>query len=439
MDPERRPSSFENVKQTIVTGGQDLIENVFLLGSYSILSVAFLVLFHLLMARYLGPQEYSVLGTFSSILLTVILMSSSIYLIITRFITYHHTRYQYEQINYLVRKSLKYFFASGLLLFLAIFIFAGPIASFFNIDHLGPVVMLGFAVWLQLLVPIYEGAFKGLDKLHILGRMRAVEAGSRWIIALILAYLLTAFDASAATKVTAMVFALGLGTFVALSYTYVHIRHLQRLESVEPNMQEIWDYAKPVVLITATMALLLNLDIILVKHFFPPEEAGVYAAASFLAKIPFMISWVFSSVIFPRVTKLHIDGRPSGHLLRFSLKWMSIIVIISTFISLFFAKTLLGGIFGPAYQIGNYLGLYAFSMGLLAIVNVLTIYQLALKKFTLSRILPWFFIAELCLLLLFHATLFQVVVITVFVTALLAATTLYVLRDELHLEYLFNE
>ena len=429
MDPERS-SRIENVKQTF-SAGQDLLQNIFVVGGYSILSVVFMVLFHLLAARYLGPQEYSVLGTFASVLFTVILVSGSMYLIITRFITYHHTRYQYEQIKYLVNTALKYFFAAGFLVFLILFIFAAPIAVFFNINSIGPVVMFGFAVWLQLLVPVYEGAFKGLENLHAMGRMRVIEAGSRWIIALVFAYL--------SLKTTAMVFALGLGTFVALSYTYVSIRELQHLHSVRPNMQEIFDYAKPVVLMTATIALLLNMDVILVKHYFAPEQAGIYAAASLLAKIPFLVSWVFSSVIFPRVTKLYVDGRPSGHLLRISLKYMSIIMVLSTFVNIFFANSLFRVVFGPEYQIGSYIGLYAFAMGLLAIVNILVIYQLALKRFTLAKIIPWFFVLEAVLFMFFHDTIFQIVTVTVFVTALLVATTLYVLRNELHLEYLFNE
>jgi O-antigen/teichoic acid export membrane protein len=428
-DPARQ-SRIQDVKQAVI-GSQDLLQNVFVVGSYSILSVVFVVLFHLLMARYLGPQDYSVLGTFASVLLTVILMSSSMYLIITRFITYHHTRYQYEQINYLVRTCLKYFFAAGLFIFLTILIFSQQIADFFNIATPGPVVMFGFAIWLQLLVPIYEGAFKGLDNLHSLGRMRVIESFSRWVLALVLAYL--------SFGVTAMVFALGLGTFIALTYTYPAIRNLQRFHVVKPNMQEIWEYARPVVLIIATIALLLNLDIILVKHYFPPEEAGIYAAASLLAKIPFLISSVFNSVIFPRVIKLHVDGKPSGHLLRVSLKWMSILMVISTFMSIFFANKLFTGLFGSKYSAGGYVGIYAFAMGLLAIVNVLAVYQLALKRFTLAKIIPWFLVLEVALFAYFHDTIFQIVIITVLVTALLVATTLYVLRNELQLEYLFNE
>lgn len=428
-DPERH-SAIRDAREVFLSH-KDTVESAGVFFLYSGFSLLFLFLFHLLMARYLGAQEYSVVGTFMSILLTAILISSTIYFVITRFVAYHHSRAQYEEINYLVTTSLKYFFAAGFLVFLVFMIFSDRIAVFFNLDDIRPVVALGFAVWLQLLVPVYEAAFKGLEDMHAMGRMRVIENASRWIIALLFAY--------AALSLTAMTLALGLGTFVALALAYRNIRALQSRQIVRPNMHEIWAYARPAILMSAAVAVLLNLDIILVKHWFPADEAGTYAIASFLAKIPFLISWMIGTVIFPRVTRAHVDGLHTSHLLRTSIKWLCSFVLASTLFVAFFANRVLNAVFETDYSFGFYIGVYAFAMGLLAIVNLLTIYQLGLKKFTLARIIPWFVLLDALLLWQFHATLFQVVAATVLVTSLLVAVTLYVLRDELHLDRLFDE
>ncbi len=428
-DPERR-SAVRDAREVFMTH-RETVESAGVFFSYSGLSLLFLFLFHLLMARYLGAQQYSVVGTFMSILMTAILVSSTIYFVITRFVAYHHSRAQYEEINYLVTTSLKYFFAAGFLVFLIFMIFSEQIAVFFNLDDIRPVVALGFAVWLQLLVPVYEAAFKGLEDMHAMGRMRVIENASRWVIGLLFAY--------ATFSLTAMTLALGLGTFVALALAYTHIRALQSRQVVRPNMHEIWAYARPAVLMTAAVAILLNLDIILVKHWFPADEAGTYAIVSFLAKIPFLISWMIGTVIFPRVTRAHVDGLNTSHLLRTSLKWLAGFVLASTLFVTVFANKILSAVFDTTYSFGIYIGVYAFAMGLLAIVNLLTIYQLGLKRFTLSRIIPWFVLLDLILLWQFHSTIFQVVVSTILVTSLLVAITLYVLRDELHLERIFEE
>jgi O-antigen/teichoic acid export membrane protein len=428
-DPERR-SAIRDAREAFTTH-RESVESASIFFSYSALSLLFLFLFHLLMARYLGPQEYAAVGTFMSVLVTAILVSSTSYFVITRFVAYHHSRAQYEEINYLVTSSLKYLFAAGFLVFLVFFVFSDRIAAFFNLDDIRPVVALGFAVWLQLLVPVYEAAFKGLDDLHAMGRMRVIENAARWAIGLLFAYV--------ALGLTAMTLALGLGTFVALAFAYGDIRALQSRQLVRPNMTEIWAYARPAILMAASVAILLNLDLILVKHWFPPEEAGVYAVASFLAKIPFLISWVIGSVIFPRVTRAHIDGLRTTHLLRRALTWLLVVVLVSTAFVTLFADRIIAALFGSGTGFGLTITVYAFAMGLLAIVNLLSIYQLGLKRFTLARITPWFVPLLLVLLLLFHDSLLQVVAATTLTTTLLVAVAVYVLRDELELERLFDE
>lgn len=422
-DPERRGALRE--AREVLMSKKDVVQSANIFFSYSSFSLLFLFLFHLLMARYLGVQQYAAVGTFMSILVTAILVSSTIYFVITRFVAYHHTRAQYEEINYLVTTSLKYFFAAGFLVFLIIMIFSDRIAVFFNLDDIRPVVALGFAIWLQLLVPVYEAAFKGLDNLHAMGRLRAIENASRWVLGLVFAY--------AALSLTSMVLALGLGTFVALAFAYGSIRSLQSRQLIRPNMIEIWRYARPATLMIAALAIILNLDLILVKHWFPSEQAGVYAIASFIAKIPFLVSWIIGTIVFPRLTKAHVDGLPTMPMLRSSVKWLAGIVVASTVFSALVTDRIIESAFGTE-GFGALIIVYAFSMGLLAIANLLAIYQLSLRRFTLARVIPWFAVLHALLLWQFHNSLFQIVVATIFVTSTLVAVTLYTLRDQVRLE-----
>ena len=45
--------------------------------------------------------------------------------------------------------------------------------------------------------------------------------------------------------------------------------------------------------------ILSNLDILLVKHFFLPSEAGIYAAIALVGRVVFMLSWSVVSSMFP--------------------------------------------------------------------------------------------------------------------------------------------
>lgn len=55
--------------------------------------------------------------------------------------------------------------------------------------------------------------------------------------------------------------------------------------------------------------ILSNLDILLVKHFFPPLEAGIYAAVALVGRVVFMLSWSVVSSMFP-VSASHT--KPTG-------------------------------------------------------------------------------------------------------------------------------
>ena len=42
-----------------------------------------------------------------------------------------------------------------------------------------------------------------------------------------------------------------------------------------------------------------NVDILLVKHFYPPEQAGLYAAIAVVGRVVYMSSWAVVSSMFP--------------------------------------------------------------------------------------------------------------------------------------------
>ena len=45
--------------------------------------------------------------------------------------------------------------------------------------------------------------------------------------------------------------------------------------------------------------ILTNVDVLLVKHFFPPSEAGIYAAVALVGRVLFVMSWSVVSSMFP--------------------------------------------------------------------------------------------------------------------------------------------
>lgn len=427
MDPDRS-SAFYGVKRHLRKGrSEDIFAQFFRISAYNAVAAGLLIILHVVMARLLGPVDYSEYGVFIAIIFTFFVAATSIQLIITRFVSYHQTRYQSEQVNYLVRSALKWTFFFGFFLFVLTIIFSQQISEFFNIQEVMATVIVGFVLWFTVMQPVFEGAFRGLEEFSILGRMRVVEAFLRVLLAIGL--VLAGFSVAGA------VFGLGLGTFIALMLTYKYIYRMKHLKSVSPNFRSVRRYAVPVIIAMCSFALLMNIDIILVKYFFSSQEAGVFAAASFFAKIPVFISLVFVGVLFPRVTKMHADGKNSVPVLKNALMSISVVMGVFTLLSFFFAQNILGLIFGSEYVIGPILGFYVFGMSCLALSMILIIYLLAVRRDRVAFALPLACVAFIFLLVLFHASFMQVIIVSMLVLSIVLAYSLYAARDILEFDY----
>jgi len=427
MDPDRVSVVYDIRRKLRKGHSDDVFSHFVMLGGYSAFAALLTFCLHLVMARMLGPENYAAYGTFVAILFTVLFCLTSIHLIIIRFVSYHRSRFQYEQINFIITKALKWLFVAGFASFLLVITFSQFISSFFHIQGVGATVMMGFVLWFTMLVPVFEGAFKGLEDFHILGRFRLIES----VLRLIFATTLVFFGFS----VGGAIFGLGIATFFALAYSYSNIYQLQRLKSVQPNLAEIRRFAVPVILAMVSIALLLNIDIILVKHYFPSTEAGVFAASSLVAKVPFLISMVFVGVLFPKITQLHADGKNSIIVLKNALHVVVPVVAVFTVLAFFFSGPFFRLLFGPEYSVGPILGFYVFGMGCLSITVLIAIYLLAIRQDKIAFMLPLFFLALLALLTQFHNSLLQIMLVVMLVMTVVLAYTLYTARNILEFDH----
>lgn len=427
MDPDRRSFVYGLRKNLRKSHGEDLLTSAAHVGGYSVAAALLLLATHILMGRMLGPENYAAYGTYLSILLTVLIAFSSIHFIITRFISYHDTRYQYEQITYLIKRSMKVLFFVGFIFFGVFAIFSREISAFFRISQVTPTVILGFILWVTILTPVFEGAFKGLNSIKPLGRMRFLEAFIRIILAVLLV--------SAGFGLSGALFALALGTVLALAFSYRHILKAQTKKVIKPNLVHLRRYALPVTITMVSFALLINLDIILAKHFFVPADAGVFAAASILAKTPLFIALVLVGLLYPKVTRLHAHGKHSAQLLQHTLLVQVILMALLTIVFIFFGQPIFSALFGTAYSIGVILGFYVFAMGAASLAFILITYLLAVSKEAVSFAMPLFVVILTGLLFAFHSSMFEMMLIVMLVMTALCAYAVYMSREIVEFDY----
>jgi O-antigen/teichoic acid export membrane protein len=176
---------------------------------------------------------------------------------------------------------------------------------------------------------------------------------------------------------------------------------------------------------------LLNVDVVLVKHYFSPEDAGVYSALATLGRIVFLMGTILAGVFFPLVVRSQASGknvfRPFMYVGGISVG----IAVFNAIIFALFPQFFLQLFFGEAYLAGvPYVGYYSILMVLMAAVFLSSYFFMALGRFSFLWILFAGSIAEIIMIQAWHADSMQVLgAITLSLTGTLVGMAFFLLRN----------
>jgi len=125
-----------------------------------------------------------------------------------------------------------------------------------------------------------------------------------------------------------------------------------------------------------------NLDIILVKHYCPPEEAGLYSIAAILGRIALFLPGVLIVVLFPEAAKAQTTGNEDSRILWVSLAMTAILGGGFALACTLWPEQIIILLFGEKYQAGaELLKIISLAMAMLAVANVIFTYSMARSEF----------------------------------------------------------
>ena len=422
MDPERSSSSLLDIPLFSQLKKNVLLKQTLRFGGLSLLGAILSIFFYVFASRKLGPEGYGELGLLMALISTLLIVLSSIYLIINRFIRQYARRGQTENIKFLIKMSFFDSFMLGMAAFFICILLSEVVAEFFRLAHPSTVIFFGALVWVSFLTPVLDGIFKGMESFNYAGFFKFSESGFR----LILAAVFLAFVAD----VSAALCALAIGTLLSILACLKPLYRFKNTNAYKIYLSEFYGYSLPIIAGSLAIALLLNLDDILVKHYFLPAEAGFFSAASIIAKLPFLLSVVIGGVMFTNVSERHSNGKPTALFLKKSLLLLGAICALIFASVLLFGPAISAALFGPAYRVGSFLVGYSLAFMFFSFVNIFVLYSFARKEYGVVAILIVALVIQFALLLLFHQTLSQVAVILGIVMGCLLVATLAYERKE---------
>ena len=399
-----------------------LLKHTAILLSATIIANIFNYLYHLYMGRSLGPEKYAILGSLFAIVHIIMVVNNTIILVVSRFVTEYNVKKDYGRIKVLVLKSLKNTSLFGMLCFGTFALLSGWVSSFLKIDSKIPVLMLALYGFITLISPTFKGVLNGLQKFEWFGFTNVIATFSKLMLGIVLVWMGYGVEGALGAIIIAALIGLVVSLFA--------IRKIFANKSKSINTIHVTKYFSPVLLGTVLLMIMINIDVILVKHYFPSLEAGYYAAASMIAKIILFASSAIVNVMFPKVADFQDRKKQAGKILKPTILYTAIISLIAV-ATYFTAPTFVVGLlYGSNYKITNIIGLFGLAIALYSLNNVLVSYNLALKKNKFVLLLILALVIEVFAITLFHNTLLEIVKIIVAVNAMLFALLLLTVRNE---------
>src|SRR5215471_1043474 len=387
--------------QALVLGG-----SIVMLMNTTVVSAINFV-YNVVMARMLGPSRFGHVTALVTLLMLCSAVTLAFQMVCAKFVARNPTVGAKAGVY---RSLLGKAWIIGLGLGGALFAAQKPMAAFL---HLPDPRMLGvLAVGIAAYVPlgVRRGAMQGLCSFRRLSASFITEALVRLAAAsllVVLGYAEFGVVGAICLSVLASYWVSGLGPELRVRSEHSHPA------SFGEGIQAIVFFVGQVII--------CNTDVLVVKHFFAPEVAGLYAAVALVGRLLYFSSWSVVSVMFPVSAAVHFrDKKEDPKVVLLPL--LVVLGLSGVFILTlsFFPHFVIHTIFGREFHQGEpLLALYAVATGLYSLSVVIMAYEMS-RRIANTGWLQLMFSGGLVMAIgAFHSTLREVIVVQIVLMAAL--------------------
>ncbi len=390
----------------------------------------FNLFYHLFMVRNLSPADYGQLNTLMALFMLITVPANTVQTTITRFISVFRGYSQHQQARDFLRHFLLVMMAMAFFFFLAIALGSSLLSTFLQISSRGVILLTGVILFFAMITPIPWGGLQGLQKFGLLAFNLILNGGLKLFVGI----LLVAVGWGVSGAMGAIAIAYIVTTFLSLMLVEISMKKEERtaLPQINPiqenpsSLSEAYRYFLPVGITLLCFMILTQIDLILVKHLFTPEEAGYYSIAQMLGKVILFLPLPVIMVMFPKVSLLHVQGKRAFPVLIHSLMVAGAFCIMGIFISHLFPDRITQMLTGKTYPECNPLiRLFSINMTLFSLTYILLYYHLATHRNLFLYPLVLLTLLQIAGLVLFHETMIEVLTIVGAVASGLTVINLY--------------
>lgn len=386
---------------------------ILLVGSMLVSALNFL--FNVSMARLLGPALFSQAAVVVTLLMLLSCISLSFQMVCAKFVARNESSVAKATVYRTISRRA---WQVGMAVALALMIAQKPIAEYLRMPNPWVIGVLaaGMAFYNQL--GVKRGNLQGWCHFGALSWNYVFEAASKLAIAILLVEL--------GYGIFGVVGALSASILAAVLLPgpkkhAVQKDSIQRDESLGPEcIPASFGEGMQAIVFFVGQVIINNVDIILVKHFFASELAGLYAAVALVGRLLYFASWQVVSAMFPVSAAAGEQERGKGHVLGLPLVIVTLMCLGFILILAIFPSLVMHLVFGEGFRSAEpLLSLYAGSTALYALAMVLITYEMSRKIANTGWLQLLFSGAIVVAIYMFHSDLRQVIIVQIWLKVLM--------------------
>lgn len=407
--------SFIALRARLLSGSMIMLVSSGLVGATNLI-------YNIAVARLLGAAEFGHATAIYTLLMLLSSITLAFQLVCSKFVAKNpDIAAKVAVYTGLHRRAWQVGIVVGLLI-----IYASPlITSYLNLPSRNYVVLLGIGTALYIPLGVRRGLMQGVFDFRRLAENFVLEV----IVKLAGALLLLHYGMGVMGVIAAVV------TSVAVAYVAGRPGPAFKV-APQTGLPASFDEGMQATVFFIGQVTINNLDILLVKHFFAPGLAGLYAAVALVGRVVYMLSWSVVSSMFP-VSAGVSHERGGRAVMSTALLLVVLVASLFTMVVWLAPNWLWMKILGQGFMVqaqGSFsalLVLYAALTGIYSFSVVLMTYEMSRRIGNASWLQLGFSVAIAVGIYLFHTTLHQVITVQlVLMIVLLIAVSIPFLRAQ---------
>ena len=413
--PAKTPAPVKALKSKLLGGSLTLLAGSGAVGVTNLI-------YNVATARLLGPSGFAHATVVYTILMLISGITLSFQVVCAKYIAKTPLAEDRKKVFAVLHQRA---WMAGIAIAVLLFIARGPLTEYLNLPDTALIALLAMGMAFYVPLGVRRGYIQGV---HAFGPL-ALNFMLEGLVRLVGVFVLIGFGLGVRGAVLASVLAVIVAYFSArpsppitsFSWHGIAISFREGLQAI---------------VFFSGQTVINNFDIVLVKHFFPPAEAGFYAAIALVGRLVNMCAWSVVHTMFPVSAGAGEEDGEGAPVLFTSLLLVFLILSVLIFGLWLVPSFLWKVLFGAHFDITSYgalaplLILYAITTGIYSLSSVIITYEMS-RKIANTSWLQLAFSGALALgIYLMHQTLHQVILVQlVLMVVLLFLLTIPLLRN----------